>query len=560
VSFETLLQQFHVVVDAPNGVHRLRDLILQLAVRGKLVPPDPTDESASVLLQGIAAEPERLIREGKTGKRSRLPPIRDDELRFDVPDGSVPIRLGELGSWAIGSGFPTAFQGSRDGSILFCKVSDMNLPGNEREILATQNTIDNAVARLIGAKIHPAGTVIFPKIGGAIATNKRRILVRPTAIDNNCLGLTPNVECSTGWLFLLLSSIDMTRYQAGTSVPALSQGSLELIPFILPRLAEQHRIVAKVDELMALCDRVEAQQQRRAELRARLNRSALHRLSDACDDAELSAHWQRLRENFHLLYDVPETVAELRQAVLQLAVRGRLTRQDPGDEPASVLLTRIAAAKEHLGNQGKIAKPRTMAPIGANDLPFAAPEGWKWARFADVATIASNLVDPADFPDQPHVAPDNIEKGTGRLLAYLSVQEDAVSSNNHRFFAGQILYSKIRPNLSKAVLVDFGGLCSADMYPLDAHISARYLLTYILSSTFLRMVIKNDTRVAMPKINQAELSRVLVPVPPLAEQYRIAARVDAILALCRTLEFSLTRALEKSAHVAASLVHHLTAA
>jgi type I restriction enzyme S subunit len=166
------------------------------------------------------------------------------------------LKLSDLGFWAIGSGFPTSEQGNQDNDILFVKVSDMNLAGNEKFINFANNTITIETAKRIKINVHAAGTVIFPKIGGAIATNKRRILTRDTAIDNNCLGLTPKIGVSTEWLYLLLSSIDLSKYQAGTSVPALAQGVLQEIPVILPSENEQKNIVAKVDELMALCDQL----------------------------------------------------------------------------------------------------------------------------------------------------------------------------------------------------------------------------------------------------------------------------------------------------------------
>jgi type I restriction enzyme S subunit len=157
------------------------------------------------------------------------------------------------------------------------------------------------------------------------------------------------------------------------------------------------------------------------------------------------------------------------------------------------------------------------------------PEGWVWAEFCQVAQVASNLVDPADFPDSPHIAPNHIESGTGRLLSYTTVAEDKVTSSKHRFFPGQILYSKIRPNLCKAVLIDFNGLCSADMYPVNSLIDSRFLHRWMITSAFTDMASSHDGRTLLPKINQEALALLNVPVPPLAEQKRISQVLEQII-------------------------------
>ena len=142
---------------------------------------------------------------------------------------------------------------------------------------------------------------------------------------------------------------------------------------------------------------------------------------------------------------------------------------------------------------------------------------------------ATNLVSPERYFDYMHIAPDNIEKLTGTLLDCRTVAQDKVSSPNHLFFKGQILYSKIRPLLRKAVIAPFDGLCSADMYPLKTPINKEYLLRYILSDSFnAQVATAMSSRVKMPKINQAELSKVLIPVPPIQEQNRIVNKIKEL--------------------------------
>jgi type I restriction enzyme S subunit len=157
------------------------------------------------------------------------------------------------------------------------------------------------------------------------------------------------------------------------------------------------------------------------------------------------------------------------------------------------------------------------------------PEGWVWAEFQQVAKVASNLVDPAAFPDASHIAPNHIESGTGKLLSYTTIAEDRVKSAKHQFFAGHILYSKIRPYLCKAVVVDFGGLCSADMYPIASAIDTAYLHRWMVSAAFTEMTSNHEGRTLLPKINQEALATLSVPVAPLAEQRRIMAAVERLL-------------------------------
>ncbi len=247
---------------------------------------------------------------------------------------------------------------------------------------------------------------------------------------------------------------------------------------------------------------------------------------------------------------------DLKNSILQMAIEGKLVPQDPSDEPASVLLERIREEKHKLIAEGKAKFPKggeSIIYIGsdgspyekhvdtkgrvlsdkciADEVPFGIPESWAWARFSEVIGIAARLVDPLKYQDFPHIAPDNIQKGTGKLLFCHSVKADEVKSANHLFSAGQILYSKIRPALRKAVIAPFDGLCSADMYPLNTKLQPEYVLTVLLSNFFTEETLKGDTRVKMPKTNQKSLNVILVPVPPLAEQRRIVERVNELMPL-----------------------------
>ena len=301
----------------------------------------------------------------------------------------------------------------------------------------------------------------------------------------------------------------LDNYSKGMTIKHLVQNSLNSIYFPLPPLAEQRRIVEKIKQLTPYLKKY--------------------------------GSVETILSNLNLAF--PD---DLKKSILQYAVQGKLVPQDPADEPASVLLERIRTEKEQLVKEGKIKRDKHESVIFRRDnsyyekvdgierciddeLPFEIPENWEWVRFFSIVEIATNLVSPERYFDYMHIAPDNIEKSTGTLLECRTVAQDKVSSPNHLFFKGQILYSKIRPLLRKAVIAPFDGLCSADMYPLKTPINKEYLLRYILSDSFnAQVATAMSSRVKMPKINQAELSKVLIPVPPIQEQERIVNKIKEL--------------------------------
>ncbi|MDY3297139.1 restriction endonuclease subunit S, partial [Selenomonas sp.] len=218
----------------------------------------------------------------------------------------------------------------------------------------------------------------------------------------------------------------------------------------------------------------------------------------------------------------------LRKSILQAAIAGQLTEQRKDDGDARDLLAGIRKEKARLVRAGKLKKERALPEICEDDVPFEIPETWCWAHFSDIVIVATNLVSPENHQNDWQIAPDLIEKGTGRLLGKRTVKEFKTKSGNHHFFKGQILYSKIRPALRKAVIAPYDGLCSADMYPLTSMVETSYLLTLLLSDFFTDQVVKKANRVKMPKINQRELSSILLPVPPRKEQQRIIKAIERL--------------------------------
>lgn len=594
---------FKLLATSSDGIKRLRELILSLAVQGKLVPQDASDESASELLKQIRAEKDRLIADGKIKKNKPLPAIDADEKPFELPERWEWVRLGQIGDWAIGSGFPTNEQGSTGLDVLFAKVSDMNLPGNELEIVNANNTISWEQAERLRVNVHPVGTVVFPKIGGAIATNKRRILIRPTAIDNNCLGITPNGLISTNYLFLLLTSIDFTAYQAGTSVPALSQSVLAAIVLALPPLAEQSRIVAKVEELMALCDALETRGKLDAEQHARLTATLFDALAASESARQLQENWARLASHFDLILDRPAAVDALEQTLLQLAVRGLLVPQRPipktvrselrasrgvephpstslrangvividgqeYDQPASELLKQIRLEKDRLIAEGKIKKDKPLPAISDEEKPFELPEGWEWVRFGDIVNISSGVTlgRKTAIPDPillPYLRVANVQRWKLVLHDVKELIIDKAELERFSLKHGDLLiteggdWDKVGRT---CVWEDNLPIClhQNHVFKVRATYSDwnyRWAELYLNSNdarAYFASSAKQTTNLA--SINMTQLKNCLFPMPPLAVQSRIVARVEALRALCAQLRERLATSQKIQTHLAETLV------
>ena len=238
-------------------------------------------------------------------------------------------------------------------------------------------------------------------------------------------------------------------------------------------------------------------------------------------------------------------VKQLRQNILQDAIEGKLTADWRKEHPVQKGNPDYDAEAlfELIQKERKVDKKRkTLPPILDAEKPFELPTGWKWVRLGDVISIETHIVNSSDYLDLIQIAPDDIEKGTGELLENLrTVREKGVISVNHLFPKDVLLYSKIRPRLRKIVYVDFEGLCSADMYPLNTKMNKHFIKYLMLSDYFDVEVYKFDNRVKMPKINQSQLSSIKIQIVPLAEQNKIAEKIETVFTKCKQLEHEVSR-------------------
>ncbi len=528
------------------GIQKLRELILELAVRGKLVPQDPNDEPASELMKRIEAEKEKLKREKKIRKQEPFIKSIKKEKPFELPFGWEWAYLGEIGNIFNGNSISSKIKEEKytniEKGLPFIATKDVKYGW---ETLDYNNGISIPINEK-GFNVAHKGAVFICAEGGS-AGKKCGITNQDVCFGNKLFAIElfgsiiPKYVlsyylCPT---FFSSFSMNMTGIIGGI---ALSKFIQLQIP--LPPIAEQHRIVAKVDELMALCDELEKEQTNSNATHETLLEVLLTNLTDAKNSDDFKEAWQRIAGCFDTLFTTEYSIDKLKQTILQLAVMGKLVPQDPTDEPASELLKKIAKEKARLIKEGKIKKQSTLPEITEEEKPFELPIGWEWVRMGYLINIKSELVNPLNYPDLDQVAPDSIEKKTGKLLFRRTVSESGVRGPNNKFYVGQILYSKIRPSLSKAIIAPFDGICSADMYPIESMINPEFLLKEILSENFLNQVKIVENRIKMPKLNALALLSIIVTLPPLAEQHRIVTKVNELFAICDSLKEGIHKAQE----------------
>lgn len=382
----TLDDGFNLLATAPDGIKRLRELILSLAVQGKLVPQDANDQPVSELLKQIRAEKDRLIAEGKIKKDKPLPAISDDEKPFELPEGWEWVRLPDVYFLQEGPGIRN-WQFRQDGvkllnvknivkGQLVLDNSDKHISPDEYESKYQHFTIEDGDLLFASSGGSWGKTAIFKDPGYSVIVNTSTIRFQPF------LKLVP-----IAFLRLFIDTAtfksQMERQLVGMQ-PNFGSTHLSKVLFPLPPLAEQARIVAKVEELMALCDALETRGQLEAEQHARLTATLFDALAASESAQQLQENWARLAASFDLVLDRPQAVDALEQTILQLAVRGLLVPQDPADEPASELLKQIRAEKDRLIAEGKIKKDKPLPVISDEEKPFDLPQGWEWVRFGSV--------------------------------------------------------------------------------------------------------------------------------------------------------------------------------
>lgn len=479
------------------NAQQLRNSILQEAIEGRLVPQDPNDEPASILLDRIRKEKEILVKEGKLKKKDLIEtPITEEEIPFEIPESWEWCRVNDLiyppkygtSNKSLENGVvPVLRMGNiKDGEIVFDKLVYSN------------DKVDNEKYNLI------SGDLLFNRTNSAELVGKTAIYrgQRPAIYAGYLILLRP-IEINSDYLNFVLSSSYARSYCQEVKTIGVQQCNInaeKISSFILPLppLAEQHRIVAKIEELLPKVEKYGKAQ------------DELNKLNE----------------------ELPE---RLKKSILQEAIEGRLVPQDPNDEPASVLLDKIRKEKEQLVKEGKLKKKDLEEkPISEDEIPFEIPESWEWVRLGEISTYSDTKkkINAANAdPNLWGLDLEDIEKG-GRLLCLKSVGERKAIGDKTCFSKGDILYSKLRPYLLKILIAPKDGICTPEIIPFTCYgsICKDYIVS-LLKSAYVDDYINSVTfGVKMPRVSTETMVTLVIPLPPLAEQKRIVAKIEELFA------------------------------
>ncbi|WP_068858419.1 restriction endonuclease subunit S [Perlucidibaca aquatica] len=570
-----LTSNLPLLAGAPNGIKKLRELILELAIRGKLVPQDPSDEPANMLLKRIAEEKARLLAEGKIKRPKPLGDIAEAEMPFGLPEGWCWTSLTEIAAMRGGSTPSMSKPEFWDGDIPWVSPKDMH-DGDitDSELKVTQLALEKTSLELV-----PIGSILLVGRSGIL---KRKLPVQITAvpctINQDLKAISPFQPQPSNYLQLFLRGTERLILQEdvkqGTTVQSLVYEKLFARPFGLPPLTEQHRIIAKVDTLMALCDRLEAQQADAESAHAQLVQALLDSLAQASHAVDFAVSWQRLAEHFHTLFTTEPSIDALKHTLLQLAVMGKLVPQDPNDESASELLKRITEEKAQLVAAGKLKKQKLLAEIAEDEKSFELATGWEWSRLGDQVIESGAGWSPSCEP-RPREGSDwgvlkvsAVSWGVYRPEENKALPVSLDARPEHEVAEGDFLVSRANTAelVARSVVVDATPnrlMLSDKIVRLKlTNLCNRHYVNLMNSATYARKYyarVAGGTSSSMKNVSREQILSLPIALPPLKEQYRIVALVDQLMALCEQLKIRLTQARQLNEQLASTLVEQAVA-
>lgn len=551
---ELLEKHFDTAFAAPDGVVKLRELILALAMQGKLVPQASNEPPVSELLKEIETEKNQLVKAGKIKMPKLQPVINLEEMPYEIPVGWQWSRLGIIGNIFNGNSINAQekeikYAGAK--GLPYIATKDVGYGLDELDY-TNGIYIPESEDKF---KIAHQGAVLICAEGGS-AGKKSGITNRDICFGNKLFanelfgGIPPKFV-----LYLYLSPIFRTFFTKAMTgiIGGVSIAKFMELPVPLPPLNEQYRIVAKIDQLMTRCDELEKLRADREKKRLSIHTSAIRQMLNTENQDKSTNAWQFLVQYFGEFYKTKQNLTELRKAVYQLAVMGRLSSQEFGDEPVDHMLSRVQSDREKFKLKKTTDIVNTSAPLG-----YQIPKNWKWARLDDLLVFGpTNGLSPKAVEYETKVRSLTLTattsgtfKGEHSKFIDISIPEDS----DLWLRDGDILVQRGNTIEYVGVPALYRGKSGIFVYPdlmmklrLSKHIDTDYAY-FAMSSEPCRSYLRSHasgTSGTMPKINQKTLRNLPLPIPPIEEQRRIVGTINQLMVLCEMLERNIDAAAAK---------------
>lgn len=571
-SVEKFVESFGVLVEAAGGVKLLRELILTLAVRGQLTERQSTDDDVKNLVADIHRKRARLVvgRSGHGVDKGDCPV--DDVPPFPIPTSWRWTRLEDLGAF-MGGGTPSKSNLSFwKGPIPWVSPKDMKRPYvGDAEDHISQAAIEGSSTKLI-----PAKSILFV-VRGMILAHSFPVAITTCEVTVNQDMKALVLACPVVADFMLRVCQDARRRvlerieRSSHGTCRLDSEVVESLLVPIPPLAEQKRIVARVDQLMALIDQLEAKQNRKREVGARFTKASLEALTTAESPQEFTTAWTRIQSAWSTLLDHPDKVSEIRRTVLELAVRGHLVPQSARDSSAVEMLVQIRKSKEVLFHAGKIRQGQAQGDAEP-EAEFELPPGWQWTTVGDTFDVVGGIQKtPLRAPKEkhfPYLRVENVQRGRLDLGRMERFELDDEELKRWRLQREDLLV--VEGNGSPTEI----GRCALWNGEIEdcvhqnhiircrpiAPAWSRFAMVFLNSPTgtaeMRRLAI---TTSGLYSLSVGKIRGIGYPLPPLAEQRRIVAKVEHLMKLCDSLEATLRRSEDRAAKLVEAVVQEMVA-
>ena len=530
-----------IIVQYPYGVQKLREMILALAMQGRLVPQNPSDESASELLKQLENEKKQLIKAGKIKKTKVSTVTHIEEFPYELPSSWEWVRLSSVGNIFNGNSINATEKERRYkgcSGYPYIATKDVGYGTDSLDY-------DNGVCIPVDEskfKIAHSGSVLLCAEGGS-AGKKSGLVTQDICFGNKLFALEPFEKIDSKFILFLYNSNDfrcrfnacMTGIIGGVSIAKFAE---ILIP--LPPAAEQKRIVEKIEKLMVVCDRLDEMIREKKKTLKKTQQTLIKNLFSGIDFEE---NLLKLLANIKKFNGSKEDIDEIRKIILQLAVMGKLVPQDPSDESASELLKNIKFEKKELLKTGKIKKIQYIYPIVQEESPYELPKSWELVQLNDIST---------KITDGEHKTP--LRESSGYfLLSARNITNDGIKLDDVDY-VGYEEFQRIRKRCDPEkgdILISCSGsigriaICDSDQYVMVRSAAMVKLasnvnnifIAYMLQSDFLQyqISIKSKTT-AQSNLFLGKIAELVLPLPPCNEQKRIVAKISTLMRLCDHLE------------------------